>query len=68
MHDESLRLYRVSMRMNVLGLVLAADEEEAKQEALAARWAIQPAQTPEPDSLTASVEPIQRVTGAFPAK
>ena len=68
MHEESLRLYRVSMRMDVTGLVLASSEDEAKDGALAGLWAINPAQMPEPDSLKAHEEPIERVTGVFPVK
>lgn len=68
MHDEALRLYRVSMRMDVTGLVLASSESEAKDGALAGLWAINPAQMPEPDSVQAHEEPIERVTGAFPVK
>jgi hypothetical protein len=66
MHDEALRLYRVSMRLDVTGLVLASSEEEARDRGLAKQWAIDPAQMPDLDSVKAHEEVMERVTGSFP--
>jgi hypothetical protein len=68
MYDEALRLYRVSMRMDITGLVLASSEEEARDRGLAKQWAIDPAQLPDLESVKAHEEPIERVSGTLPVK
>jgi hypothetical protein len=68
MYDKALRLYRVSMRMDITGLVLASSEEEARDRGLAKQWAIDPAVMPDLDSVKAHEEPIEKVTGLFPVK
>lgn len=66
--DEALRLFRVSMRMDITGIVLASNEYEAKAAALAKQWAVRPVEMPDSCSLTATEEVIERVTGTFPVK
>jgi hypothetical protein len=60
--DESIRLYRVSMRLDVEGFVLADNQEHAEQAALANLWCIDPKKMPDLDSVKAVAEPIERVS------
>jgi len=66
--DESIRLYKVSMRVKVEGFVLADDLENAEKAALAGLWCFDPAKMPDLDSVTAKEEHIERVSGTLPVK
>jgi len=68
MWNESIRLYRVSMRLEVEGFVLADDAEHAEKAALAGLWCFDPKKMPDPDSVKATQEPIERVPGTLPVK
>lgn len=50
MWDSSLRLYRVEMQVLHDGWVLADDEDQALQKAVANQWLIPPAELPDPST------------------
>lgn len=67
MWDESLRLFRVSMRLEVEGFVLADDQEHAEKAALAGLWCFDPKKMPDLASVKAHEEVIERFSGVTPA-